>query len=361
VPEVQKLWVGQKVLVTANLRPVDGVVNGLQTTIRDFVRDREGNVLGVQIMLPDNTWFVAGMTMLNQIGMPGIGRCYEVGLPIAPAPLQTFNKFQGVTLSGEHKFFIEVNEGMPSVGLYVAVSRPKRPEQVYFFGKTRQELAAGLSVHTDADVAKQYEQLVQRAAELPPPDIWLVYNEFTPLLGVLRPFDLTLNPVLALAFPAELLDACIAEAQQCSTAEELMALSWHEFFIPARAAPYEDVRTVHEAMGLFATHFDAIREASAHLGAAEPPAHEAAAEPAPVEIAGVDAIDERDEELELVGDPALEDRVPREGATAVDDTQPPEEGDAAAAEELTDEPGQNTRGPATPSQSDSDLDFLSDV
>jgi hypothetical protein len=114
VPEVQKLWVGQKVLVTANLRPVDGVVNGLQTTIRQFVRDGQNNLLGVQINLPDGGWFVAGMTMLNQIGMPGIGRCYEVGIPLAPETLQTFNKFQGVTLSGEHKFFVEVNEGMPS-------------------------------------------------------------------------------------------------------------------------------------------------------------------------------------------------------------------------------------------------------
>jgi hypothetical protein len=112
VPQVQKLWRGQRVLVTANLGPSEGIVNGLQATIGDFIFDGD-HLLVIKIILDDGSLFLVGQSKLNEISMPGIGKCFEVGFPIASATLQTFNKFQGMTLSADATLFVEVDDGMP--------------------------------------------------------------------------------------------------------------------------------------------------------------------------------------------------------------------------------------------------------
>jgi hypothetical protein len=116
---------------------------------------------------------------------------------------------------------------------------------------------------------------MRRGEELPPPDVWVIDDEFAPLVQALQPFGLTVDP-LSSAQPGavDLIGPMLDEVQSAANADEVMALSCASMFVATDDPVFAPVACVSACEGAFREHFDAVRADSDRLIAARGPAVE---------------------------------------------------------------------------------------
>jgi hypothetical protein len=142
---VLKLYVGQRVVVTANVNMKLDIINGVLGTIEDL----EDGAISVRL---ENGSLVC-VRQLRSFGVSTrYGVLYRTQFPIIPAYAVTVHRVQGSTLEAD--VHILLNKEFFAAGqAYVAITRVRDFHQLHFWALERSALVA------DSRITQQYAQL----------------------------------------------------------------------------------------------------------------------------------------------------------------------------------------------------------